>query len=255
MSTVREETQRETLGGLLGAFTNFADWVGRHPWRSLVALPILGFIAGVLILISAPDRVFGFIDRYFDRSVAEQLRDAEIEREQERIDDLLRREVRSLRLRTDAARTVVRLLVFDRDNSEQIVGVVDVFESMDPAAESTGLRHRDLPVEAIDRTLSFMLADPSNPRCIARNADEFEDPELRSFLSVAGLKSSVACPIKRLDGEAIGLLAVSKRSPLERSPGLERAVRDTSLLFSGYLSRSPAALRAMERKRQAEETT
>ena len=127
--------------------------------------------------------------------------------------------------------------MFDVNRSEQIVAIVDVFESMDIRTEETGLRNRQLPLSAIRRTLNYMLASDV-PRCIARNVEEYEDDELRAFMHAGNLKASVACPLQTLDGKPIGLLVVSIQTPLEENKLVLPMTRDASLELGAILTES-----------------
>jgi len=238
--------QRESLGGILGAVNSFIAAMGERPKRSAIGMAFLGAAMAMGMFWTNPELFLKRYDAWHERKLSQKLAADEVQRNGQRIDLLLARETRALRFATGSARGVARTLVFARDKQEEIIGVVDVFESMDRKTEATGLRDYPLPLSDIDVTLSYMLADRGNIRCIARNAEEYEEAGLVEFMARGKLKSSVACPIVTLEGEALGLVAVSSRLPLERAPEMERRVRDKALLFSGYWLQSPRVQAAIE---------
>lgn len=242
---LREETQQETASGILGAFQRFIEAMGARPVRSAFGMLFLGMAVIMALFWSKPELFLDRFDAWTSSDLSRQLAEQEIIRTGEEIDKLLATRLLNMRLRTGSARGVVRAYVFARDDQSQIIAVTDVFESMDAKAERTGIRNAPLPLEAIQQTTAYMLANPAYPRCIARNRDEYEDQTLRDFLESAGLKASVACPIVSLEGRILGLIAVSVRTPLERNPDLQRQVRDEALMFSGYWLRSPRVVRAI----------
>lgn len=253
---IRDETQKETLSGILGALQRLVDWVYVKPKRliwAFLTLIMAGMSVPVVFGLTNPTAALEFADSWRKESVAAQLRAAEMQREGAEIDRFISGTVEALRYRLFAARSVVRVYVFERGRAEQLLGITDVFESMDPLTEATGLRDRPLPLASISQTIGYMNADPGNPRCIAANTEEYDDEELRQFLSAGGLAASAACPIRNRTGRVIGLLAVSTRSPLDENPELVPRTRDAALILGGYVERSPAvaaAIKAFQEKNQ-----
>lgn len=236
---------KASLGGMAAAFPAFSDAVSKRPIRSIFGAMVLGLIAAIMIGFLNPERVFSILDSYQENKLSSSLADAENARIGERVDLQIADKLLELRLREGAARAVARTFAFKLDSNEQIIGVVDVFESMDPLAERSGIRDRRLPLDAINNSVAFMLADRNNPRCDARNRDEHDDPDLRRFLAIAELESSVACPIVSLDGRPLGLVALSSRVPLERTPNKIARVRTLALQLGGYWLQSPKVRRAI----------
>ncbi|XUU60634.1 hypothetical protein ACRAQ6_13905 [Erythrobacter sp. HA6-11] len=229
----------EFAAGWVDVFKDLGAWIDEKPRRAGFSIAAALLTIGVAVFIWKFEDFARWMDNQQGGVLARRLSEDQRIREGKQVDGLIAREVLQLRLRTGTARSVARAYVFDVNERAQIIGVTDVFESMDPLAERTGIRQTPLPLDDISDSVAFMLSDPSNPQCIARNSDEYENAGLRNFLARAGLKSSAACPITGLDGEPLGLLAVSARTPLERNPELARQVRDTALMLSGYWLRSP----------------
>lgn len=245
--TLREKTQSETVTGILGQFQRMASWAGERPGRAALGLFItivgLVFLVPIVLFALMPERSFDLIDGLLSNSVSERL-----ERELgEEVDRLLERSISNLCRETGASRCVVRAYVYERNSVGQIIAITDVFEIMDPQTERTGIRGATLPIDDVDSSIAYMLTDPSRPRCIARDREEYESEGLRAFMERAGLKASVACPITGMDGTPLGLLSVSVRTPLERNPELVQRTRDRSLVFSGYWLQSPKVKAALER--------
>jgi len=247
--TLREETQRETVTGILGQFQRMASWAGEKPGRAALGLFItiiaLVFLVPMLLFALMPERSFDLIDGILDNAVSDRLE----EEKGVQIDQLLERSIFNLCRETGASRCVARAYVYERNSVGQIIAVTDVFEQMDARTERTGVRNVPLPLDDIESSIAFMLTDPTSPRCIARDREEYESEGLRQFMERAGLKASVACPITGMDGTPLGLLAVSVRTPLERNPQLEPRTRDRALRFSGYWLQSPKVQSAIERAR------
>ncbi|MEP3050234.1 MAG: hypothetical protein ABJP48_11710 [Erythrobacter sp.] len=246
----------------MGSHANFLDQVGRiielvdaHPRRAVIAVPaILAIALTALIFWQAPaliDIYEARTNRDYERRILREDRIRQVEEHAMEVDELVRGRLLQLRLRSSASRAVIRALVFDVDRTEQIVGIVDVFESMDIRTEETGIRDRSLPLPAFQRTLNYMLASDV-PRCIARNVEDYEDPELKAFMHAGNLKASVACPLRSLDGKPIGLLAVSIRTPLSDNQLVVPMTRDAALELGAVLSESAAFEAVIMRKMEKE---
>lgn len=253
---LREEFQRETVGGILGALQSFGDWVAVKPKRLLwliIGLVSISAFMPVLLALMNPRQAVDFVDRLRMDSMAKKLREAEIQREGQEIDRFLRLMIYNLRERLYASRSVARAYVFMRNREEEVIGITDVFESMDVETQRTGIGQRELPLESIKQTIGYMGSDPGNPRCIAANIDDYDDPDLRAFLSAGGLAASAACPVVNRQGRVVGLVAVSVRSPLENNPELVDRTRDVALRIGGYVERSPQWNAEIERFQKASE--
>ncbi len=225
-------------------------FIDNHPRRAVIAVPLVLVIgAFVLAFWQAPALISLYetrTDREYERRILREDRDRRAEVHAIEVDELVRARLLQLRLRSSSSRAVIRALVFDIDQSEQIVGIVDVFESMDIRTEETGIRHRQLPLTAIRRTLNYMLASDV-PRCIARNVQDYDDEELKAFMLAGNLEASVACPLRALDGKPIGLLAVSIQTPLEENKLVLPMTRDAALELGGILSEA-ASFQAVVRR-------
>lgn len=253
---LRQDGEKETLAGILGPVRRTVDWVIDKPrriWGAIIVLLLGGAGAILFLAVTNPDRAFKIADDLSARNLEAEQRTQVLIREELENDRFIRNRIEQLRNRLFAARSVVRAYVFDRNSQERVIGIVNVFESMDPMTENTGIRDRPLPLESINQTLNYMSADPGNPRCIAANTEDYDDPELRAFLSAGGLEASAACPILNRNRRVIGLLAVSVRSPLEENPELVPRTRDASLELRGYLERSSAMKIKIEQARKAQE--
>lgn len=235
----------------LSIFERLIALIDRHPRRAVIAVPLVIFGALLVFAFWQAPQLIGVyetrIDREYERRILQEERERLARAQANEIDELIRARLLHLRLRSSASRAVIRALVFDIEQSEQVVGIVDVFETMDIRTEETGLRSRPLPLTAIRRTLDYMLASDV-PRCIARNINEYEDTALKEFLLAGNLKASVACPLRGLDGRPIGLLAVSIRTPLEENSLVAPMTRDAALELGAILSESAAFNDVFKRK-------
>lgn len=240
----------EATAPYLGVLDRFLALVDKHPRRAVIAVPIALGIAGIALAFwQAPALISLYeerTDREYERRILLEDREKRAEAHAIEVDELVRDRLLQLRLRSSSSRAVIRALVFDIDHSEQIIGIVDVFESMDIRTEETGIRHRQLPLTAIRRTLNYMLASDV-PRCIARNVEDYEDEELKAFMHAGNLKASVACPLRTLGGRPIGLLAVSIQTPLEENELVLPMTRDAALELGGILSEA-ASFQAVIRR-------
>ena len=245
-------TQSETYLGLLDRSVALID---KHPRRAAIALPLLAlFLTTVFAAWQAPALISLYetqTDREYSRKILDEERERLARAKAVKIDELIRARLLHLRLRSSSSRAVIRALVFDIDQSEQVVGIVDVFESMDIRTERTGLRGRALPLTALRHTLDYMLASDV-PQCIARNVDDYDDEELKAFLLAGNLKASVACPLRNLDGRPIGLLAVSIRTPLEENELVYPMTRDAALELGAILTESSSFNAVVKRKMEIE---
>ncbi len=226
--------------------------IDKHPLRALLMLPVLTGAATIALAFWQAPTLIGAHEARKDREYRQTILREERERRAQahaiEVDELVRRRLLALRIRSSSSRAVIRALVFDIDQSEQIVGIVDVFESMDIRTEKTGLRTRPLPLSAIRRSLNYMLASDV-PRCIARNVEDHEDAELRDFMHAGHLKASVACPLRTLDGRPIGLLAVSIRTPIEENDLVQPMTRDAALELGAVLTEA-ASFKAVITQKQ-----
>ncbi|MEL7188614.1 MAG: hypothetical protein AAGK17_03600 [Pseudomonadota bacterium] len=236
--------------GLLDRIVRMID---RHPKRALLSLPILSGVAIIAFAFWQGPALIGAHEARKDREYREGIMREERERRAQahaiEVDEMVRRRLLDLRLRSSSSRAVIRALVLDIDHSEQIIEIVDVFESMDIRTEETGLRTRPLPLSAIRRSLNYMLASDV-PRCIARNVEEQEDPELKAFMHAGDLKASVACPLRTLDGRPIGLLSVSIRTPIEENDLVKPMTRDAALELGAILTEAASFKAAIMRKKE-----
>lgn len=234
-------TQIERLVALIDA----------HPRRAVIAIPVALLIATFALISWQAPTLIGIYeartDREYERSILREERERRAKTHAIEVDELIRSRLLQLRLRSSSSRAVIRALVFDVDHSEQIIGIVDVFESMDLRTEETGIRQRALPLPAIRRTFNYMLASDV-PRCIARNVEDYDDPELKDFMHAGHLEASVACPLRTLDGRPIGLLAVSIRTKLEENPLVLPMTRDASLELGAILTEAAAFKAVVKRK-------
>ncbi len=239
-----------------GAYERFIKVVQAHPTAAIITAPILfSLLLLFVVWLSAPD-ILQLYERMNDRDYERQVVLEDDRRDAARIslavDDAVRARLRRLRFQSRASRAVVRAFVFDMDQQEQLLGIEDVFESMDIPTEETGLRNVELPLAAIQQTMNFMLASDS-PRCIARNAEDYADPRLRSFLQAGGLKASVACPLRDMGGDPVGLLAVSIRTRLEDNPQVIPLTRDASLELGPILPLAKEYQRAIMEAQPADD--
>lgn len=239
-----------STGQYLDMFERALTFIDNHPRRAVIAVPlVIVFAAFALAFWQAPALISLYetqTDREYERRILLEDREKRAEVHAIEVDELVRARLLQLRLRSSSSRAVIRALVFDIDQSEQIVGIVDVFESMDIRTEETGIRHRRLPLTAIRRTLNYMLGSDV-PRCIARNVEHYEDEELKAFMIAGNLEASVACPLRALDGKPIGLLAVSIQTPLEENQLVLPMTRDAALELGGILSEA-ASFQAVVRR-------
>lgn len=251
--SVRNKDQRETAGGIIGSLQKFIAFAGEYPKRSLLGVAILFTMIPIILALIMPERTFDLIDRILERNIKQsiikqqELADAKI------VDRFIAQRLIALRLQSNASRAVARAFVFERDDSNRIIGIVDVFETMDAKTEMSGARERDLDLESVINSVNFMLSE-IDPKCIARNTEDFDDNDLKVFLMSANLNSSVACPMRRIDGEPLGIIAVSSISRIEDNVGMITRTRDAALELSGYMSRSPATQLQMEKFRKSRES-
>ncbi len=238
----------------LNLFERFLTFIDTHPRRAIVAIPLALVLAvTALSFWQAPALIEIYEERTnrdYKRRVLEEERERRLQLHAIEVDDLVRERLLQLRLRSSSSRAVIRALVFDVDQSEQLVAIVDVFESMDIRTEETGLRYRQLPLTAIRRTLNYMLASEV-PRCIARNVEDYEDGELKEFMHAGNLKASVACPLRTLDGKPIGLLAVSIQTPIEDNELVLPMTRDAALELGAILTESASFQAIIKQNAQA----
>lgn len=229
--------------------------VDKRPMRALLTLPILTALATIAFAFWQGPAIIEAHEVRKSREYRETLLREERKRREQthaiEVDELVRQRLLTLRLRSSSSRAVIRALVFDLDRSEQIVGIVDVFESMDLRTEETGLRTRPLPLTAIRQSLNYMLASDV-PRCIARNVEDHEDDELRDFMHAGNLKASVACPLRSLDGRPIGLLAVSIRTPLEENDLVVPMTRDAAMELGAILTEAASFKSVLNRNSEEE---
>ncbi|MEM6266993.1 MAG: hypothetical protein AAF707_05660 [Pseudomonadota bacterium] len=240
----------------VGLADRIVSLIDRHPHRAILAIPIV-FMAALIALAfwQAPALISLYEarnDREYRQTILREERERSAQAHAIEVDELVRQRLLHLRLRSSSSRAVIRALVFDIDQSEQIVGIVDVFESMDLRTEETGLRTRPLPLSAIRRTLNYMLASDV-PRCIARNVEDYEDPELKAFMLAGSLKASVACPLRTLDGRPIGLLAVSIRTRIEENSLVQPMTRDAALELGAVLTEAASFKAAVTGKMEMDE--
>ncbi|MEL7198979.1 MAG: hypothetical protein AAGL10_11755 [Pseudomonadota bacterium] len=230
--------------------------IDKHPRRALLAMPVLTALAIISFAFWQGPALIGAHEARKDREYRQLILREERERRAQahaiEVDELVRQRLLDLRLRSSSSRAVIRALVLDIDHSEQIIEIVDVFESMDIRTEETGLRTRPLPLSAIRRSLNYMLASDV-PRCIARNVEDHEDEELRDFMHAGQLKASVACPLRTLDGRPIGLLAVSIRTPIEENDLVRPMTRDAALELGAILTEAASFKAAIARKRESKQ--
>lgn len=223
----------------IGLAMRIVAMIDKHPRRSLLVIPILACASLIAFAFWHGPALIGAHEARKDREYRQTILREERERRAQahaiEVDEMVRQRLLDLRLRSSSSRAVIRALVFDIDQSEQIVGIVDVFESMDIRTEETGLRTRPLPLSSIRRLLNYMLASDV-PRCIARNVEEHEDPELIAFMHAGQLKASVTCPLRTLDGRPIGILAVSIRTSIEENDLVTPMTRDAALELGAVLS-------------------
>ncbi len=233
------------------AFERLLALIDNHPRRAIIAIPTAMLVAVfALIIWQAPTLISLYesrTNREYERRILDEERERRLKSHAIEIDEWVRGRLLKLRLRSSSSRAVIRALVFDIDQSEQIVGIVDVFESMDIRTEQTGIRRRQLPLSEIRRTLDYMLASDV-PRCIARNIEDYDDPGLIAFMNAGNLKASVACPLRTLDDRPIGLLAVSIRTPLEENPLVLPMTRDAALELGAILTDAASFKAVAQRK-------
>ena len=238
----------------VGLMDRIIRLIDKHPRRAVIALPALAAVAFMAFVFwqgpTLIDAHEARKDREFRQEILREERERRAQAHAIEVDELVRRRLLHLRLRSSSSRAVIRALVFDIDHSEQIIGIVDVFESMDIRTEETGIRTRPLPLSAIRRSLNYMLASDI-PRCIARNVEDHEDPELKAFMYAGNLKASVACPLKTLDGRPIGLLAVSIRTPIEDNDLVEPMTRDAALELGAVLTEAASFKAVIKGKKEA----
>jgi len=231
-------------------FERFLALVDSHPRRAIIAIPLALIIATIAFAFwQAPALISIYeeqTDREYERIILEEERKRRLEVHAIEVDDLVRARLLKLRLRSSSSRAVIRALVFDIERPEQLIEIVDVFESMDMRTEETGIRHRQLPLTSIRRTLNYMLASEV-PRCIARNVEDYEDEALKAFMHAGNLKASVACPLRTLDGKPTGLLVVSIQTSIEDNTVVLPMTRDAALELGAILSES-ASFQAVVRR-------
>ena len=241
--TLREESQRETATGILGQVQRLFDWAGTHPKRAiigtLIGLPILLMVLAFFLVIAMPDRVASFLDNAAGNALSREI-EAEISmRERAEIDEMIMAEISELRARwPSAGRVVVRVLQFERDENDRIIGLKDAFESLDLRAERTRIRGIDLSVEDVEGTLDMMMLDTFDPICVSANTEDWPDGALRRFLEQGQFAAGVACPIEGRRGRTVGVLAINVRTPIEENEGLTGDARSTAGWLSGWLERS-----------------
>lgn len=239
----------------LGLLDRSVALIDKHPRRAAIALPLLALFLVIMFAAWQAPSLISLYEAQTDREYSRQVVDEERERlaraKAVKVDELIRARLLHLRRRSSSSRAVIRALVFDIDQSEQVVGIIDVFESMDIRTERTGIRNRPLPLTALRHTLDYMLASDV-PQCIARNVDDYEDEQLKAFLIAGNLRASVACPLRNLDGQPIGLLAVSIRTPLEENKLVYPMTRDAALELGAILTESSLFSAVMKKKMDLE---
>ena len=240
------------LSDAVSALQSLWDWMGAHKWRASLTLAVLAFLLIGFGILWRPTLTIKFLDMWQGAQVEDAIRADQMARFKEGIDEDIANIIFDARVRAGGARSVGRVFVYALDDNAQLIAVEDVFESMDPKTEITGVREAPLPIENIAGTIAYMLQDPGNPRCISRNSEEYDDEPLREWLMRYGLKSSVACPIA-VRGRLQGLLAISSRAPLERNPAMERVTRDAALKLTGYWSLSPKVQEVVNRIQKTSE--
>lgn len=228
------------------AWRQTSEWARANPLSALIGVLLAGVVFAGAFTYANPSAATQVIDAITGQKVAAAMRKQAREEAATSVDDEIASIIFDARVRAGGARSVGRVLIYGLDDKSQLIAVEDVFESMDPLTEGTGIRKAPLPLDNISGTIAYMLQDPGNPRCIARNSDEYDDAPLREWLKRYGLKSSIACPIV-VKTRLQGLVAISSRLPLERNPDMARVTRDAALKLTGYWARSQKVQAAIDR--------